>query len=114
MPLSPALARWLVQRGHDAVHASEEGMAQAPDEEILAKARREARVVVTADLDFPRLLAQSGAKGPGLILFRGGNFSQNQAEELLKKCLAAVPEEELVNSIVVLEESRIRKHRLPV
>jgi predicted nuclease of predicted toxin-antitoxin system len=41
----------------------------------LALARREQRVVITADLDFPRMLALSAAEGPGLILFRGGNYS---------------------------------------
>ena len=75
MPLSPALADWLVARGHDAVHASRIGLALAPDETILAHAGKEHRVVVTADLDFPRLIALAQADGPGLILFRGGHFS---------------------------------------
>jgi len=34
---------------------------------------REVRTVVTADLDYPRLLALAGAAGPGRILFRGGD-----------------------------------------
>ncbi len=51
MPLSPSLARWLRERGHDAVHAFEVGLGFASDEEIVGRARREGRVVVTADLD---------------------------------------------------------------
>ena len=42
------------------------------------------RVVVTADLDFPRLLATVGASGPGLILLRGGDYSESESVELLK------------------------------
>lgn len=57
MPLSPKLAVWLMQQGHDAVHALELGLARASDTEILERARRAQRMVVTADLDYPRLLA---------------------------------------------------------
>ena len=43
--------------------------------------RLEARdgCVITADLDFPRLLARPGSTGPGLILLRGGNYSEPKA-----------------------------------
>lgn len=51
MPLSPSLARWLRERGHDAVHAFEVGLGFASDEEIVGRGRCEGRVVVTADLD---------------------------------------------------------------
>jgi predicted nuclease of predicted toxin-antitoxin system len=51
------------------------GQDRATDRALLELARREERIIITADLDFPRLLALSAAKGPGLILFRGGNYS---------------------------------------
>ena len=76
MPLSPALARWLGIRGHDAVHAAELGLGRAADTRILAQALQDGRTVVTADLDYPRLLALAGAVGPSLILFRGGDWSE--------------------------------------
>ena len=69
MPLPPALAQWLATQGHDAVHASAVGLAFSTDAEILTRAKQEARTVVTADLDYPRLLALAGAEGPSLILF---------------------------------------------
>jgi len=72
MPLSPALARWLIDEGHNAVHASDIGMAKAADAEILSRARQEARTVITADLDYARVLALARAGVPSLILFRGG------------------------------------------
>jgi len=68
MPLSPDLAQWLRGEGHDAVHASELSMSRSPDSEILQLAPRGGRVVITADLDFPRLLAGLGSAGPGVIL----------------------------------------------
>jgi predicted nuclease of predicted toxin-antitoxin system len=114
MPLSPSLAEWLVKQGHEAVHALELGMARAPDTLILERARDEGRVVITADLDFPRLLASAQSDGPGLILFRGGDHSEQEAKEGLQRALETIPETDLPNSIVILEKGRIRRRRLPV
>jgi len=69
-PVSPLLAQWLREQGHDAYHAREQGLSRATDEQFFARAVQEDRVIVTADLDFPRILALSGRDRPGLILFR--------------------------------------------
>jgi predicted nuclease of predicted toxin-antitoxin system len=57
MPLSPDLAAWLREQGHDAVHTVALQLDRAPDVEILGRANLEGRTVITADLDYPRLLA---------------------------------------------------------
>ena len=114
MPLSPALARWLEQEGHDAVHAYYIGLGHASDEDVLKKAREEKRVVITADLDYPRLLALSGAEGPGLVLFRGGDYSEKQVVELMGRVMASIPALEFSSSIVVIDKKRIRKRRIPI
>lgn len=114
MPLSPALATWLGQQGHDAVHAQQIGLSRSADSVILERAKGEQRVVVTADLDFPRLLALAEAEGPGLILFRGGNYGEEEALDRLRIALERVPERELPHAIVVIEKHRIRKRRLPL
>ena len=114
MALSPALADWLSQRGHDAVHAGRLGLNRASDVVILERAERETRIVVTADLDYPRLLALARAEGPGLVLFRGGNFSEVEILDGMARALRAVPEADLVNSVVVIDKYRIRKRRLPL
>lgn len=114
MPLSPELATWLMQQGHDAIHAAEVGLSRASDSEILDRARHEERVVVTADLDYPRLLALVQAERPGLILFRGGDYSEREVRERLGRALETIPAKELPNSIVVIEKVRIRRRRLPL
>ena len=63
MPLSPELAKWLVRQGHDAVHALEVELDRALDEVIFGKALYEQRVIITADLDYPRLLALAQTEG---------------------------------------------------
>ena len=114
MPLSPELAVWLRQRGHDARHATELGLARAADGEILERARAEQRVVVTADLDYPRLLALAQLEGPGVILFRGSNYSERESVDRLKRALETVPEDEFLHSVIIVEKGRIRQRRLPL
>jgi predicted nuclease of predicted toxin-antitoxin system len=75
MPLPPALEHLLAQ-GHKAVRTSAAGLDRSPESKILTRVRDEDRTVVTADLDYPRLLALAGAEGQSLILFRGGNWSE--------------------------------------
>jgi hypothetical protein len=70
--------------------------------------------VITADLDFPRLLVLSMARGPGLILFRGGDYSDAEMASLLTRVLDAVPAGDLARSICVVDERRVRVTELPV
>jgi predicted nuclease of predicted toxin-antitoxin system len=114
MPLSPKLALWLSHRGHDAVHAVELGLAQASDIIILEHAQKEQRVIITADLDYPRLLALAKAEEPGLILFRGGNYSRQEIIERLTRVFELIPGVEILNSIIVIEKNRIRRRFLPI
>ena len=103
MALSPAIASWLRLQGHDAVHADDLGMHQSSDAEILRVAAESGRIVITVDLDFPRLLAALGTEGPGLILLRGGNYSEQQSLDCVRRVLMSVTPEDLPRSIVVVE-----------
>lgn len=114
MPVSASLLQVLLAQGHEGVHAHQIGKDRASDEELLEIARRESRTIVTADLDFPRLLSLSAAEGPGLILFRGGNYSDNEMCELLARVLRRVPPETLGRSICVVDKKRLRVTRLPL
>jgi predicted nuclease of predicted toxin-antitoxin system len=109
MPLSIRLAEWLRTHGAHAVHTSEIGMSKSPDFDILTFALQEEFVTITADLDFPRLLAQLGHVGPGLILLRGGNFSERESIDCVSRVLKAIPSDELPKSLVVVDGERIRR-----
>jgi predicted nuclease of predicted toxin-antitoxin system len=52
------------------VHQRDEGLQRLADVEVLAKARAEARTVVTHDLDFGDLLAAGGANAPSVVIVR--------------------------------------------
>ena len=114
MPVSPSLLDVLRVHGHEGVHAHHIGKDRASDSEILSMARRENRIVITADLDFPRLLALSSADGPGVILFRGGDYSDREMCELLERVLRQTPPEVIEKSICVVDKRRLRITRLPL
>jgi predicted nuclease of predicted toxin-antitoxin system len=90
------------------------GLSRAADTEIIDRARQDGRIVVTADLDYPRLLALSGADRPAVTLFRGGEWTDSQVVDRLSAAMAIIPEDELAKSLVVTEKSRIRRRALPL
>ena len=114
MPVTPLTVTHLRAIGHDAVHAHEIGLARAADTQLLDVARREERVIVTADLDYPRLLALHQATRPGIILFRGGAYSDAEMLGLLDRVLTQTPALDLEGSIVVVDRRRIRRRALPI
>jgi predicted nuclease of predicted toxin-antitoxin system len=114
MPVSALLLDVLNAHGHEGVHVHQIGQGRASDNELLELARQEGRVVITADLDFPRLLVLSSATGPGLILFRGGNYSDSEMCDLLERVLKEVQPEILEISICVVDKKRIRVTQLPL
>jgi len=107
-PLPPSIAEFLRSRGHEASHVFERGWGRFSDKEILGAAGKEGAVVITADLDFPRLIAITPDKRSGLILFRGAGWKLNAICESLEKIFSTIPERRLESSIVVVEPSRIR------
>jgi predicted nuclease of predicted toxin-antitoxin system len=114
MPLPPMLAEWLAGRGHDAVHAMSLGLDQASDAEIMTYARQESRTIISADLDYPRLLAIARTAEPGLILFRAGNWRNSEVTQRMAHLLASVTEADISRSILVVERNRLRRRRLPI
>jgi len=114
MPVTPDAGPHLRAAGHDAIHAIDLGLARSSDNELLAVARREGRIVITADLDYPRLIALQQADRPGVILFRGGAYSDREMLALLDRVLARASTLDLEHSIVVVDRTRIRRRALPI
>ncbi|MBN1868687.1 DUF5615 family PIN-like protein [Candidatus Sumerlaeota bacterium] len=114
MPVSFLLLDVLKARGHEGVHAFRIGKDRASDTEPIEIARTEDRTIITADLDFPRLLALGSAEKPGVILFRGGNYSDREMCDLLRRVLETVSVDVLGKSICVVDKTRIRVTGLPL
>ncbi|HNQ93179.1 MAG: DUF5615 family PIN-like protein [Anaerolineales bacterium] len=114
MPASPDLVAWLQERGHETVHAKNINLETASDSIIMNRAATEERIVITANLDFGTLLAQSKRDTPGVILFRGGNYSEAEMRELVARVLETVKPDALKRSIAIVDKRRIRVTRLPL
>lgn len=78
----------------------------------MARAKAERRTIVTADLDYPRLLAAAGAVEPSVVLFRDGNWSDVEVIARMAALLKGLSDIE--QSIVVVEKNRVRRRRLPL
>lgn len=91
-----------------------EGHALVVLPQIIETARRERRTIVTADLDYPRLLASARSMEPSLILFRGGNWSEADVRTRMATLLANFDASDIEGSILVIERERFRRRRLPL
>ena len=113
--LSPIVARLLNEAGHDAVHVCEYGMGAAPDEDVMARAVAEDRIVISADTDFGTLLAMQGTIRPSVILFRRSQMRrpEQQAALLLANLEPLVPLLEQ-GHLIIFQDTRIRTRALPM
>ena len=89
-------------------------MQAAKDEAILARAREEDRIVVSADTDFGALLAAQEAERPSFILFREANLLQ--APDYFRVLVSALPvleSELLAGCVAVFRRGWLRVRKLP-
>ena len=91
------------------------GLLAASDVEILERARVDSRNVITADTDFPMLLAISGADAPSVVQLRHINeLATPDVAALLTANLPAVEEALERGAIVSLSPTRLAVRELPI
>lgn len=112
--LAPAAAALLRERGHDAAHLEELGLATASDEEILAFARAGDAVIATLDRDFHMVLAECGATQPSVILLRAQRLTATATVEAIELVCSRHAADLLAGAAVTTRGVLSRARRLPL
>jgi predicted nuclease of predicted toxin-antitoxin system len=113
--LSPRVAAALRDSGHDAAHVADVGLAHASDEDILAAAERDGRIVISGDADFGMLLTIRRAAGPSFVLIRSADhLTADEQAQLLVDVLATAEAELVGGAIVSVSRRHVRVRTLPV
>ncbi len=114
MPLSPKTVQFLKNMGQEAVRVSELGMAKSKDREIFDYAEKNDMIILSADLDFGTILANTHSCKPSVIIFRLRNPSPEHVNSLLFSNLSSIEVEIIKGAIVIIEDSEIRIRKLPI
>lgn len=95
----------LATAGHDVVWAGR--WSRDPgDREILARAHREDRILVTLDKDFGELVVVRGQPHPGILRLVG--FSARQHAEICLEILEGYGQELQAGALVTADPGRVR------
>ena len=98
--LPRALALWLGERGHDAVHVRDLGLDQSGDLTIWEAAIRDRRIVLSKDEDFFLLATRPGDRGQ-LLWLRVGNCRTSFLLARMERELAAIEQAFQVSQRIV-------------
>src|SRR5690625_4984614 len=113
--LSPALAEPLTAAEYEIAHVADIGLLHASDEAIFEQAIEQDYVVVTADSDFPMMLAARGACKPSVVLLRHvTELPRDEHSALLLANLPTVAAALDRGAIVSLSPTRLAVRELPI
>ena len=112
--ISPLTVKALQNKGYDIVRITDKLPATASDKEIIQLAHQEKAVIITQDLDFSAIIAQSGLNGPSVVSLRVANAKPDIIARLLITVLPLIETELAVGAIISIDEREYRVKKLPV
>ena len=110
----PADVAELQAAGYQIHRVAEYLPAYVSDVEIIELARQEGATIVTQDLDFSGLIAQSGLNQPSIISLRVGDAKPRVISRILKTALPLIEGDLVGGAIVSVEETQFRVRKLPI
>jgi len=114
MHISPLTVETLQKNGYDIIRVTDKLPATASDTEIVQLASEEPAVIITQDLDFSAIVAQSGLSRPSVISLRVANVRPNIITRILISVLPLIENDIREGAIVSVDEKEFRIKRLPV
>jgi predicted nuclease of predicted toxin-antitoxin system len=113
--LSPDLVKHLCTVGPECVHVADVGLLTATDEVIFDYAAQTGMTIITADSDFPMLLALRQTPAPSVVLLRRvAELPPSEHLELLLANLPNVLADLARGAVVSMAPDRIRVRDLPI
>ena len=97
---------WLRSAGHDVAWIAEDSPG-CFDEEIVYRANREGRILITADLDFGELIILHNLQVPGVLILRMGTIKPKEILKILQDNWPKI-KAVLTNQIVIMTPRKVR------
>lgn len=114
MGISPETVAFLTGLGHDAIHLADHSLGKEPDPQVLEKARKKERVLLTHDLDFGELVAAARLRLPSVIIFRLRNMWPDSVNRHLQLIVTQHRHALEQGAIISVTEGQIRVRSLPL
>jgi predicted nuclease of predicted toxin-antitoxin system len=114
MNLTPRWALYLQSSGFEAVHWSQIGRPDAPDEEIMMYAAAQGFVVLTHDLDFSAILAATKGNKPSVVQIRARNITPEATGVTIVSALRHTMVELDAGALLTIDADRVRIRLLPL
>ncbi|WP_435548768.1 DUF5615 family PIN-like protein [Desulfobacterium sp. N47] len=104
----------LRDKGWDILHTGDIGLSRASDQEILAYARLEKRVIITLDADFHALLAVQNAKSPSVIRIRYEGLKGTELANLIETIWLKIHTQLESGAMATVTRTSIRIRKIPI
>lgn len=112
--ISPLTVKELKKNKYNITRITDKLPATASDREIIQLAYQEQAAIITQDLDFSAIIAQSGLKGPSVVSLRVANAKPDIIARLLITVLPLIEADLAKGVIVSIDEKEYRIKKLPV
>ncbi len=113
MNLSPDWVQFLSGAGVESVHWAAIGLATASDSEIMAYASAHGYVVLTQDLDFGAILADTKVLKPSVVQIRSEDLAPSSIGKLVLSALAEGEATLESGALLSVDSKRTRMRLLP-
>lgn len=97
--------------GYDTVDIRDIEKPGIDDDRIFELAQQEGRIILTRDQDFGNIILYPLGTHKGIIVLKTRARSSKEINDLIINFLAEVSEDEILGSLIILEESRYRIRR---
>ena len=112
--ISPLTVVDLRANGYEINRISDFISASASDAKIIELAILKRAAIITQDLNFSAIVAQSGLNKPSIVSLRVSDAKPHRISTILKTVLPQIEPDLLDGAIVSIEETEYRVRKLPI